>query len=164
MNNPVSAMRLFLCLFFLLFSFPALAFEAKVVGLQDGDTITVLKEKEQIKVRLHGIDAPEKKQPFGTRAKQFASDLAFGKTVFVSGTEKDRYGRLLAVVILPDGRYLNEEIVYEGFAWWYRQYAPDDKVLEGLENDARQFRRGLWADDHPVQPGEWRKKRLKKKP
>jgi micrococcal nuclease len=124
--------------------------------------MTVLQGEQQIKIRLHGIDAPEKKQPFGTQAKKFASDLAFGKTVQIIGSNKDRYGRLLATVILPDGRHLNEEIVYAGFAWWYRQYAPHDEVLKGLESDARQFRRGLWTDDKPIPPWEWRG--LKKAP
>ena len=164
MNDAVFVMRLLVVLFLWLLSFPALAFEAKVIGVQDGDTITVLKDREPIKVRLHGIDAPEKKQPFGTRARQFTSDLVFSKTVRIEGEKKDRYGRLLVVVILADGRYLNEEIVYEGYAWWYRQYAPGDKVLEGLEDDARQHKRGLWADNQPVPPWEWRKGRLSKTP
>jgi micrococcal nuclease len=94
---------------------------ARVVGISDGDTITVLTpEKKQVKIRLNGIDAPETGQPFGTRAKQLASELAFGKTVTIKERDKDRYGRTVAEVILPDGRSMNHEMVREGMAWWYR--------------------------------------------
>ena len=75
------------------------------------------------KIRLWGIDCPESKQPFGTRAKQFTGDLAFGKTVAVRVRDVDRYHRTVAEVILPDGRNLNQELVRAGLAWWYQQYA-----------------------------------------
>src|SRR4051812_3638778 len=86
----------------------------KVVGVSDGDTLTVLKGRTQVKVRLHGIDAPERGQDFGSRAKHTASDLAFGRTVTVRPRELDRYGRTVADVILPDGRSLNREMVGQG--------------------------------------------------
>lgn len=97
------------------------------------------------------------KQAFGTRAKQFTGDLAFGKTVTLRVHDVDRYGRQVAEIILPDGRNLNHEIVRAGFAWWYRQYARNDKELERLETEARAAKRGLWADDNPVPPWEFRK-------
>jgi endonuclease YncB( thermonuclease family) len=82
-------------------------FGGRVVGVADGDTITVLRDGRGVTVRLVGIDAPEKGQAYGQRAKQFTSGLAFGRTVTVRATGHDRYGRLLGVVTLPDGRSLN---------------------------------------------------------
>lgn len=111
------------------------------------------------RIRLWGIDCPEKRQPFGTRATQFTGDLAFGKDVKVLVRDVDRYGRTVGEVILPDGRSLNRELVRAGLAWWYRHYAPRDRELERLEAEARVARRGLWADAYPVAPWEWRRER-----
>ena len=113
-------------------------FSGRVVGISDGDTISVMHDGRAEKIRLYGIDAPEKGQAFGNRAKQFVSALAFGKEVKVEVKDQDRYGRTVADVILPDGRNLNREIVKAGFAWWYRKYAPKDTELEALESEARQ--------------------------
>jgi endonuclease YncB( thermonuclease family) len=100
----------------------AVDFSGRVVGVSDGDTLTVLTaDKRQVKVRLHGIDAPESGQDFGNRAKQLASSLAIGKNVTVRVRDTDRYGRPVADVILPDSRMLNREMVREGMAWWYRR-------------------------------------------
>jgi endonuclease YncB( thermonuclease family) len=97
-------------------------FTGRVVGVSDGDTLTVLLDgRTPVKVRLYGIDAAETGQDFGSRAKQAASDLAFGKTVTVRPRDTDRYGRTVAEVILPDGRSLNREMVRQGMAWWYRR-------------------------------------------
>jgi micrococcal nuclease len=96
-------------------------FPARVVGISDGDTLTVLEGRTQTKIRLHGVDAPETGQDYGSRAKQAASELAFGKTVTVRPVEKDRYGRTVAEITLPDGRSMNRELVGEGAAWWYRE-------------------------------------------
>src|SRR5438128_138901 len=111
------------------------------------------------KIRLHGIDCPEKGQPFGTKAKQFTSSLAFGKGVTVHVKDTDRYGRTVADVILADGRSLNRELVRAGLAWWYRKYAPHDSTLEHLEKGARMAKHGLWADPDPIPPWEWRRGR-----
>lgn len=129
----------------------------KVVGISDGDTLTVLKDRKQVKIRLHGIDAPESSQDFGSRAKQAASDLAFGKSVTILPRDTDRYGRTVADVLLPDGRSLNREMVREGMAWWYREYAPHDRELERLEAEARAAHRGLWGQSNPIPPWDWRK-------
>lgn len=135
-------------------------FDGKVVGVADGDTITVLHNKEEHKIRLAGIDCPELKgQPFGAAAKKLTSKLVFGKMVKVTVTDTDRYGRLVAEVYLPDGKCLNQELVRSGMAWWYRRYAPDDEVLAKLEVDARKARRGLWAEKAPTPPWEWRASR-----
>ncbi len=89
-------------------------FTGKVVGVSDGDTIKVMRQGRAVKVRLHGIDCPEKKQPFGMRAKRYTSDMAFGKEVTVQMKTTDRYGRIVGEVILPDGNSLNKELVYVG--------------------------------------------------
>lgn len=87
-----------------------------------------------MKVHLHGIDCPEKGQPFGTRAKQITSDMAFGREVTVQVKTTDRYGRFVGGVILPDGLSLNKDLVHAGYAWWYRKYGPNDKTLKALES------------------------------
>lgn len=141
----------------------------KVVGIQDGDTITVLRAGRQTRVRLDGIDCPELGQSFGRQARQRTSDLSFGGMVVVreSGLRsgrvavagRDQFGRTLARVILPDGRNLNHQLVRDGFAWWYRRYAPRDSGLADLEEQAREKRLGLWVDEEPVPPWLWRKSR-----
>lgn len=132
--------------------------QQKVVGVMDGDTIEILEEKRTTRVRLYGVDAPEKNQDYGSRARQFTSDLVFGKNVQLIEKGKDRYGRVIGIVMLPDGRSLNEELVRNGFAWYYRDYAKDP-VLEQLEADARQDRRGLWEMPEPIAPWDFRKER-----
>jgi micrococcal nuclease len=131
-------------------------FTGKVVGVTDGDTLTVLRDRTPLKVRLHGIDCPESGQDFGSRAKQATSEMAFGKVVSVRPIDTDRYGRTVALVVLPDGRTLNHELVRQGLAWWYRHYAPGDVTLERLESGARQARIGIWSQPSPVAPWDWR--------
>lgn len=128
----------------------------KVVGVSDGDTIEVMRAGRAVRVRLQGIDCPESRQAFGTRAKQFTAELVFGKTVAVQVYGTDQYGRILGEVILPDGRSLNRELVRNGYAWWYRRYS-NDPVLQQLEEEARRERRGLWRDKNPVPPWEFRR-------
>lgn len=93
-------------------------FTGKAVVISDGDTISVMRAGRAVKVRLHGIDSPEKGQPFGTRAKQFTSEMAFGMEVEVQIKTTDRDGRIVGEVILPDGLSLNKQLVYIGLAWW----------------------------------------------
>jgi micrococcal nuclease len=133
-------------------------FSGKVVGVVDGDTISVMRDGKAVRVRLHGIDCPEKRQAYGSRAKQFASDLVFGKHVAVEVTDVDRYRRLIGKVRLADGRILNHELVRSGLAWWYRKYAAKDTVLKSLENQARIGKVGLWAEKSPVPPWAYRRK------
>lgn len=132
-------------------------FAGRVVSVADGDTITVLRGREQVRVRLYGIDCPESEQPFGRRARQRTAELVFGRTVTVRAQGRDRYGRLLGWVELPGGGTLNELLVAEGLAWHYRRYAPREARLAQLEQEARAARRGLWQDPHPVPPWEWRR-------
>ncbi len=130
-------------------------FEAKVVGVADGDSLTVLDGTTQVRVRLHGIDCPERGQAFGSAARRLASSLAFGKTVTVKGRGRDRYGRLLGEVVLPDGRSLNRELVAAGMAWHYTRYS-DDEALAKAERQARKARVGIWSEPDPVAPWSFR--------
>ena len=129
----------------------------RVVGISDGDTLTVLDAgNRQIRVRLAEIDTPESGQPYGDRARQALSDLAFGKAVRVAVQDTDRYGR--AVGRVHEGAVdVNAEMVRRGAAWVFRRYS-DDPALLRLEGEARAARRGLWAlpEAERVPPWEWR--------
>lgn len=129
----------------------------RVVHIADGDTLTVLVDQTEHKIRLHGIDCPEKKQPFGQKAKQFTLEHAAGKTVTVDVSDRDRYGRLVGEVILPGGASLNHALVEAGLGWWYRQYAPDDEHLRLKEAQAREAQKGLWSEPNPIPPWDWRR-------
>jgi micrococcal nuclease len=133
-------------------------FVGRVVGVTDGDTLTVLRARQAERVRLQGVDAPEKRQAYGERAKRFTADLAFDRTVTVRTTGRDRNGRLLGEVVLPDGRSLNQELVRAGYAWWFRKYSRDGR-LGRLEGEARAGRRGLWVDQAPGAPWDFRGRR-----
>ncbi|MBI4291294.1 MAG: thermonuclease family protein [Betaproteobacteria bacterium] len=131
-------------------------FTGKVVAVADGDTITVLKDREQVKVRLVEIDAPEKGQAFGNKSKQALSDLVYGKQVEVKERGKDQYKRTLGR-IYRDGSDVNAEMVRLGMAWVYDRYATD-RTLYQIQTEAKAERRGLWADPKPVAPWEWRRR------
>jgi len=127
----------------------------KIVGVTDGDTITALDEdNHQVKVRLEGIDAPESNQAFGNRAKQALSEKVFGKSPWIEWREKDKYGRTLGHVFV-DGRHVNLELVAEGLAWHYKEYSSDVKFANA-ELVARRRRAGLWRDDNPTAPWDFR--------
>ncbi len=129
----------------------------KIIGVHDGDSITLLLDGNvQLKVRLEGIDCPESKQAFGTKAKQFTSDLAFGHQITLHQTGKDRYSRTLGFIILPDSRNLNEELLKAGLAWHFKKYNKDPHLAD-LESMARNERRGLWKEPNPIPPWEFRK-------
>ena len=157
-NRRLRATQILLVLTYLLFAFQiasAASFSGQVVGVSDGDTISVMHDGKAEKIRLNGIDCPESHQDFGQRAKQFTSDHVFNKTVTVEVSDYDKYGRTVGDVILPDGRNLNKELVSAGFAWWYKQYSHDQSLGE-LEAAARGAKRGLWADPAPVAPWDFR--------
>ncbi len=138
----------------------------RVVGVADGDTITVLDaNKVQHKIRLSGIDAPEKKQAFGNRSKESLSELVFDKTVNVETSKRDRYGRQIGKVLV-NGRDVNLVQVERGMAWFYRQYqreqSPNDQRLyEAAEDAAKAEKQGLWRDADPVPPWEFRRNKTK---
>lgn len=153
------ALVLLLCAFPTL-SLGAQSFDGKVVGISDGDTITILTDgKQQVKVRLYGVDCPESKQAFGTRARQFTSEQVFGKLISVEVMDIDRYGRTVGIVSAPDGTTLNHELLENGMAWLYTAYckAPVCGKWKQVEFSARQAKIGLWADKSPTPPWEYRK-------
>ena len=145
----------------------------RVVGVADGDTVTVLDaDKTQHKIRVAGIDAPEKRQPFGQRAKTSMSDLVFGKDVEVVYSKRDRYGRLIGKVMVADPsctartcpKTLDAGLaqITTGMAWWYRHYAreqsaEDAGAYEFAEQEARARHTGLWRDPDPTAPWDWRR-------
>lgn len=139
-------------------------FEGKVIGIKDGDTFEILYDSIPERVRLAEIDCPEKSQAFGKNARQYASDLCFGKTVTVtSDGKRDRYGRVVGTITTREGVNVNEELVKAGLAWHYKQYSKST-TLDGIEQRARDKKLGLWADKDPFAPWEWRKARRAPQP
>ena len=129
----------------------------KVVSVADGDTITVLDaDKVQHRIRLEGIDSPEKKQAFGTKGKERMIEKVADKEVVVQWKKKDQYGRILGDVQLGK-QHINLEMVQDGLAWHYKQYS-DSKELAEAEVAARKAKKGLWVDKEPTPPWEFRKK------
>lgn len=134
----------------------------RVVGVHDGDTLTGLDEsKTQFKVRLDAIDAPELGQPFGQAAKKALSEKVFGKDVVVIAKTRDKYGRTVGHVLV-DNRDVNLELLEEGAVWHYKEY-DHNKRLREAEQSARDARKGLWRDAHPMPPWEWRKTQKERK-
>jgi len=126
-----------------------------VVSVHDGDTLTVLVERRQVRVRLTDIDAPELGQPFGARSRQSLSSLCFGKTASLDVRGQDRYNRTLARVTCA-GAEANAEQVRRGYAWTFVRYVRPDSPLYAIEREARAAHRGLWQDPAPVAPWDWR--------
>ncbi len=129
-------------------------FSGKVIGVTDGDTIKVLVNKETITVRLEGIDAPESGQSFGKKSKEALSEVVADKTVTVKKTGTDKYKRTLGILILEDVD-VNAKLIEDGWAWHFTKY-NDEERLAKLEESARRAKRGLWADDNPLAPWEYR--------
>ena len=162
----------FLLLFFILSIAQAESLSGRVVGVADGDTITVLDaDRQQHKIRLGGIDAPEKAQPFGQRSKENLSRMVFNKEVRVDWTKRDRYSRIVGKVWVqpascptcPMTLDAGHAQITVGMAWWYRKYAkeqsPQDRgAYEFSEQEAKAKRVGLWSDADPVPPWEWRRR------
>jgi micrococcal nuclease len=131
----------------------------KVIHVVDGDTIDILYENKPLRIRLAGIDCPEKGQPFATAAKQETARLCAGQivTVFIKG--KDRYKRILGDIQLPDRKILNQELVRSGLAWHYKHYSSDS-ALAALEASSVTKALAIWSQSDPMPPWEYR--RLKK--
>ena len=142
----------------------------RVVNVIDGDTVKLKVGSDTVKVRLQGIDAPERGQPYGKQSKRNLERLLAGKTVSIDVSKTDRYGRIIAVVFRkPSGcndcAYswdINLEQVKSGYAWWYKYYSReqswiDRRAYQAAEQDARVENRGLWAAPDPVNPYDWRK-------
>lgn len=132
-------------------------FVGRVTKINDGDMLTVLLKKRQIRVRLDGIDAPERGQAFNERSRQSLAELCAGKTAEVEERGTDGEGRVVGIVTCGSLQ-ANAEQVRRGLAWAFRQYVPIGSPLYELEAYARLRELGLWADPHPVAPWEWRKR------
>lgn len=133
--------------------------DGKVVSIADGDTFTLLDAaNQQVKVRLHGIDCPERAQDFGQVARQKLSDLVFNQPVKLDIKDTDRYGRAVAVVYTLQGLCVNEELLKSGLAWHYKQYDKNEAWAD-LEQKARMLKTGLWSQPNPVAPWNWRKEK-----
>lgn len=128
----------------------------RVVKVSDGDTLTLLVGREQVRVRIDAIDAPEIGQAFGERARRRLAALCAGRVAEVDSVGQDRYRRTLGEVRC-DGQSARETQLRDGLAWVYRKYVREDSPLHELESEAREARRGLWQDPDPVPPWAWRK-------
>jgi micrococcal nuclease len=127
-----------------------------VVGISDGDTFKLLVEGNQTaRVRLYGVDAPEKGQDYGTQAKQQLSELIFSKRVEVEQKDMDRYGRVVGVVFV-EGRNVNEEMLRTGYVWHYTDYDRSEEWAQ-LQREAQRRKIGLWSHPGPTPPWQWRK-------
>lgn len=142
---------------------PVINFVGKVTAIKDGDTFEVLHNGKAQTIRLAHIDCPEKSQPFGNNAKQFAADLCFGRQVRVVGTnQRDRYKRTIAVVYVADSINVNKALVQAGLAWHFTQYSNDTSYSR-LEQTARKHKVGLWQHKNVTPPWLWRKPKPKPK-
>ena len=129
----------------------------KIISVKDGDSLELLDAENTIHdIRLAHVDCPEKKQAFGTRAKVFTANFCFGEEVTVVPTDKDRYGRIVGVVIV-DRKELNLALVEEGMAWHFKKYSKEEKYTTA-EEKARRKKKGLWSHRNPVAPWEYRKR------
>ena len=165
-TNDFNRVLVFIALAVLTTTSNADTLTGRVVGIADGDTLTVLDATNtQHKIRLSGIDSPEKKQPFGQHCKQSLSDLAYDRAVAVESNKLDRWGRVIGKVLV-DGQDANLEQVRRGCGWHYKRYQNEQILDDRLaynraEESARADRVGLWADRDPLAPWEWRKARRK---
>ena len=149
-------MRL-LVIIFCFFSCTIEQHTGKVVKVVDGDTFDLMFEEKKIRVRMFGIDSPERGQAFNVKAKEFTGSIIAGKEVRVIIRNKDRHGRFVCDVYLIDSTYVNAEIVKAGYAWHFTRYS-DDVQLADLQVEAMNEKRGLWQDSDPVPPWEFRRR------
>jgi micrococcal nuclease len=133
----------------------ATEWSGRVVSVADGDTLSVLHHNQRVRIRLHGVDTPETRQPFGPRAKRFTRRLALGQIATIRPVDRDRYGRTVAKVFVR-GEDLNAKLLEAGLAWHYRRYDNTPHYVR-LEAQARAARRGLWSQPRPTAPWIWRR-------
>ena len=150
-------LSILLVLFITVLSF---AFSGKVIKVADGDTITVLKDGEKVRIRLYGIDAPEKKQEYGIKSLDVLKKMIDGQVVEIDVKDKDQYGRVVGEVYY-NGKNVNLYMLETGNAWWYKQYSKGNLEFAAAEEKAKLNKVGLWEDKDPVPPWEFRKKNKK---
>lgn len=162
---PISILLLLHLLVYVSCQFPAAdeavretTLDGKVIGIADGDTFTLLmQENQKVRIRLYGIDCPEKAQDFGQVAKQKLSDLIFNRQVKIVKKYDDRYGRAVALVYDEKNNCINEEMLRAGLAWHFTRY-DSNTAWQQLQDEAQAKRIGLWSDPHPTPPWQWRKR------
>lgn len=132
------------------------SFYGEVVKVVDGDTIHVMHDGKAQKVRLYGIDAPERGQPFGNEARLQAAKFVAEKRVQVMVKNYDKYRRIIGVVLFDGGKNLSIEMMRAGYAWWYRMYAPKNQSLSKFQEEAQLRKVGIWKDDKAIPPWRWR--------
>lgn len=160
----MTGIRLLLCLILLTHT-PAWAetLTGQVVGISDGDTLTLLIEgNKRERIRLSGIDAPEKKQPFGEASRQHLAGMVFGQAVTIEYNKRDHYGRIVGQVWV-DGKDACLAQIEAGLAWHYKRFQLEQPLEDRLtytraEDAAKSARRGLWTDHAPIPPWEWRRR------
>jgi micrococcal nuclease len=146
-----------LLIFFLCVQVYAQTLTGKVIAIKDGDTVVVIDAaNNQTTLRLAEVDCPEKKQAFGTKAKQFTSAQVYLKEIKYRVTDIDRYGRSIAKIYYDNNKYLSAEIIKNGFGWQYKKYSIS-KLLANLEQEARKNKRGLWLEPYPIYPSDFRR-------
>lgn len=149
-------------IFCLIFFLPITEYKGTVVKVIDGDTIDILEGRTKRRVRLYGIDAPEKGQPYNDKAREYLALLVAGKKVKVISKNKDRYGRIVGNIYLLDGTHVNATLLKAGYAWHFKRYAKEESFAQ-FEQQARKAKAGLWKETNPMAPWEFRKqKKLKK--
>ena len=150
---------IFILLTLLPFGLYSQTFQVKVVGISDGDTFTGLNgDNLQLKFRIHGIDAPEKKQAFGSKAREHLGSLIFGQDVTVHVNDRDNLGRYIATVSVGDNRDVGKEMIQAGLAWHYKHF-DNTEAYALAEQTARDNKSGLWSDPGAIAPWEFRKRR-----
>lgn len=152
--------KLLLILFLFPFLLSAHTLRGKIIRVSDGDTVVLLDSTNtQYRIRLDGIDCPEKGQPFGRKATDFVKELTTGKEIIVKWEKKDRYKRILGVVY-ADGVNVNKELLKNGLAWHYKHFNQDKELAE-LEQQARDKKLNIWSEKNPIEPYQWRKNKKK---
>jgi micrococcal nuclease len=152
----IEAVASLLAFFMVVAAAMATDFKAEVIRVLDGDTIEVFHDNKPERIRLYGIDCPEKGQAFGQKAKQATSSLLFGKEVRIDSHGRDKHRRTLGTVF--DGNLnVNQELVKEGWCWWFRKFVPKDQTLREFEQAAKDAKKGLWADPNPMPPWLYRR-------
>ena len=133
-------------------------FSVKVVGISDGDTFTgINSDNLQLKVRIYGIDAPEKKQAFGNKSKEYLSSIIFGKRITIDVQSQDSWGRYISYVYTPDGEDVSLLMLQTGMAWHFVKY-DSSSIYAEAEANARRDKLGLWTDKEPTAPWDYRAK------
>lgn len=154
-------MRALLICLFLFISLPGMAqsITGKVVRIIDGDTYDLLTPEQTVmRIRMYGIDAPERSMPFYSKSKDYLASLCFSREVRMEMMTTDRNGRVVGKTFLPDGTEAGEQMILAGMAWHFTRYSSDQNLHEA-EQSARKERRGLWIDADPVAPWDWRRQK-----